>query len=337
MTLKYVNTVWLNVRTGPGTTFRAIYALPKGTDITVDIDHPISANGWHWVQRLKYPGLWVANELLSDNNPLSSGNPLRVGFHLSQFRYNKPRLLAMMGRLHAKHTPMPFMLILGDTEPLVQDFIDVSPDTLYAMRIYRENNDSLMPAPQYFGTYVDHNPNRTKIRYHVISILNTQFDPATMQWWIDQMDWTEAHGYRLVVPCWATGNPGDLGVWKRSDVWRFIRHIRDRGHLFGLQEYDMGDGDWNLWRFHDHVYPLLPLDIQTNMPLMVMEEFGRSYCGQMSKEALVSVWRTDNARALSLPYKVYLAEWCCGDSGGYMPDNYGENMEALEEVVPTPA
>lgn len=110
MTLMYVNTDSLNVRSGPGLTFPIRYTLPRGTDITVDTAHPKIVGGWTWVERLKYPGLWVALELLTDHAPAPVTYKV-FGIHWSQD--DNGEMLDLLTRANLTGRPVPWLTILG--------------------------------------------------------------------------------------------------------------------------------------------------------------------------------------------------------------------------------
>ena len=337
---KYVNVNSLNVRNAPAGAIS--YTLPYATMITVILENTMRINGWTWIERAKYRGQWVALELLTDTNPVQTPaqTTLKIGLHLSMYNYDSGELISTLKAMTKTGRFCPGILLLGPSELAAEALRNASPNTLIVSRVYYDGDQGReLTAGDYFRRFVFGDPNRASIRYHQINNENNDLSPAAIKWWLEQMAWANLNGYRLVVPTLPTGNPADLNEWKRADVLDFLRAIRDGGHLLAFHEYYRDDGDWELFRFLDHVFPMLPADLQRNMPRTVITEFGIQGGRDYPPESWLSMLKTWQARLAGVPWIISVMAWAIGDTGGstnpgqnWQRDNWANKLSVYRQV-----
>lgn len=247
-------------------------------------------------------------------------------------------VLGLLKKMRANGRPCPVITLVGPGELNPEEIKRDSPETTIIMRVYYPDDGGLkLNAAEYFWHYVEPFPPRKVADYHQINNEVNVFEPWTVLWWMDQMRWAEEHGYKLAVPSWSAGNPPDMNVWQRPDVLDMLRHIRDKGHLLALHEYDLGYGDWTLLRFIRHVYPTLPADLQANMPKVAFTEFGEHGAHSWDKATALAKLRAWQAVLAPYPWIVGASVWTVGNTGteateSWVGDDWAGQMEALVEL-----
>lgn len=327
---KWVAVSGANVRTGPGLTFNAKYALGYGTYVTIrtpPITNP--SDGLSWSERNKFPGYWMASKLLQDTNPDAFKHLLQVGAHLSMFNYSQTDFLNLLRQMRATGYPMPCLTVLGPAEIIISDVIAASPETELISRVYYDGDGGFgLPVDQYFRQYVDGDIGRRRIRFHQWRNENTDISPTAIARWKQELGWVELHGFRGAAPTWPTGTP-EIAEFQRPDFLDLMRYVRDHGHRFAIHEYFRNDGDWELMRFLHHVYPTLPSDLRNNMPQIRITEWGV----QGGRDIPADAWMNNlkDWQTLLMPYPfVKVSTWAIGDTGGgtvnWQGDNYANKM-----------
>lgn len=334
--LKYVNTNSLNVRRGPGLKYSIAYSLPYNTDITVRFPGTV-ADGYTWVERNKYPGLWVANEYLRDPAARS-----KIGLHVSQFVYDPNALLAMLSRMYSAGNPISVCKILGPSEQITPAQVKaISPPTTVVYRLYRDSDGGYdLPASELFRR-IDGNQALWPTDFFQIRNEWNDVSPGAIQLRLQDMQWCEANSgnyrKRLVDPGCSTGNPDLLppdpnSPWMQPHFQNFMRYVRDHGHRFSLDEYYRNDGDYELFRFLHHVYPYLPADLIANMPRMIFTEFSQDDIAYLSYNGLLSLFNTWNTELLKYSFVDGACVFAMGDSGGWAGYNTANNILVYEAV-----
>lgn len=330
-------TATVNVRRGPSTAYPIAYALPAGTDVKMIVDNMVLANGYHWLERFTYRGLWIASEFLKKKIDPIAGS-LKVGIHLSM-RNQPPNVLQVLSQMSNAGRPCPCLLLLGPDEMLVGQIKQASPNTVIILRVYPGGGSGhTMSGEEYFRTYIDGDPNRKMVKYHQLDNEDTDFSQAALQARLQRMAWIEQHGYREATPTPPTGTP-DLGVWSQPYMWNFLRYVRDHGHIFTTHEYFRNDGDWELFRFIRHALPLLPPDLQSNMPKMVFTEWGKQGARDIDRATWLAFLKTGQAVLQPYPWIIGACAWAIGDTGDNPPpaenwtgDNWGNKLDLLTQM-----
>lgn len=335
--MKYVNTNSLNVRKGPGLRYPIAYSLPRDTPVTVRVPGSNTGDGWTWVERNLYPGLWLANEWLRDPTPGS-----KIGVHLSQFNYDPTAFLAMLGRMYKAGKPMCLVKILGPGEQITPAQVKaVSPSTTVIYRYVRLSDGGYdMPASEIFRQFIDPYKALWSADYFQIRCEWNAWDKATIQQRTDELRWAEVNSgnyrKRLLDPGWATGNPGGdpMDTYGQQYIQDYMRYIRDHGHIFSLDEYYRNDYDFELFRFLHRVYPNLPADLRNNMPPVIFAEFSVDGIAYFSYDALLSQFKIWNAELVKYPFVKGAAIFALGDTGGsdWVAYNTANDMLAYENV-----
>lgn len=247
--------------------------------------------------------------------------------------------MSILSQMSSAGRPCPCLLLLGPDEMLVGQLKQVSPNTMIVLRVYPGGGSGhTMSGQEYFATYVDGNPNRQLVKYHQLDNEDTDFSQGALQMRMQRMAWIEAHGYREAAPTPATGNP-DLSQWSQPYVWNFLRYVRDHGHIFTCHEYEIGQGDWSLYRFLHRAYPQLPDDLKSNMPRMVFTEFGVQKMRDMPRDVWLSTVKEYQRELVKYPFVVGACLWSCGDTGNiaspgedWTMDNYGNKIDLLLQI-----
>ena len=286
-------------------------------------------------EALGSPGLSECLPPVVTPPPVPCGG-LLVGIHLGMRNANFPLFLDTLHKMYLRGRPCPLVLLLDPDNIAASQIRAVSPSTLIVSRVYPGGGSNLtMTAAQYFGQYVDGDVERRQIYYHQINNENNDASPQAIQWWIEQAKWTMAHGnYRIVIPTWPTGNP-DYNVYSQPHIWELFRFCAQYGFPIALHEYYRNDQDWELFRFADHCYPLLPPDVKAHMPLIMHTEWGQQGLRDMPRTGLVSLLRTYQARLAALPFRAITATWTWGDTGDNPPpaENLtGDNYVTMGDV-----
>lgn len=333
-------TATVNVRRGPSTVYPVAYQLPAGTDVKMIMDNVIIANGYHWLERFTYRGLWIASEFLKKKINLTSS---RIGVGVSQFNYDPTAFLAMLARMYNAGKPMSVVKILGPGEQITPAQVKVvSPSTIVVYRYVRPTDGGYdMPASEIFRQFIDPHPALWKADYFQIRNEWNAWDKATIQLRTQELQWCEANSgnyrKRLLDPGWSTGNPpGDpMDTYGQAYIQDYMRYIRDHGHCFSLDEYYRGDYDFELFRFLHRVYPYLPADLRANMPPVIFAEFSVDGIAYFSYDALLSQFKVWNAELSKYVFVKGAAIFALGDTGN--PDwaayNTANNMLAYENVT----
>lgn len=267
-------------------------------------------------------------------DPPQVAEALKVGIHLSMFNYNQSQLLGLLHKLVQQGRPCPLITLLGPDEIPASLIRNTSPATTIILRVWRSGDGSLdMSAAEYFGRYVDPYPERAAIKYHQPNNEVIRYDPGAITWWMANAAWTQNHGdYRLVGPGWATGY--DLDVWKRQDTQDMMRYFRDHGHIISVHEYYRGDLDWELGRFVHHVLPLLPSDLQNNMPKVAFTEWGQQNGANISDADWLTFLKAGQVDMAKYPWIIGGATWAIGDTGNteWIGDNWANKLWLLTQV-----
>lgn len=333
-----VTTAKVNVRTGPSTSYPVAYTLPINTDVKMITDNVMEANGYHWLERYTYRGLWIAREFLKKKiDPIISN--LKIGIHLSM-RNQPPTVLSTLSQMSAAGRPCPAILLLGPDEMPVSQIQATSPNTTIVLRVWPGGGSGhTLSGEEYFRNNVDGSPERKRVRYHQIDNEDTDFSPGALTARIQRMAWVEGHGYREATPTPPTGIP-DLGYWSQPYVWDFLRYVRDHGHIFATHEYFRNDGDWELFRFVRHALPLLPADLQANMPKMIYTEWGMQGGRDIDRATWLAFLKTGQAVLQVYPWIIGACSWAIGDTGAMPPgtsedwtmDNWGNKLDLLTQI-----
>lgn len=248
---------------------------------------------------------------------------------------NYDAVLSLLAERHRAGKPIPFVTVVGQDEISCKDIKGASPLTKINLRIYRQGEDSLdMGVAQWIETNVEHFEPRWSADWLQPNNEVIRFDPDAIAWYRAALQYAESRGYKLAVPTWAVGNPGDMSIWLRSDVLDLLRAIRDGKHLLSLHEYDIGAGDYGLGRFAHHVYPTLPADLRNNMPTVGFTEFGEQGGRNMPRDVLLGKMRTWQNLMAPYPWIVGGAIWTAGDTGNtdWQGDNIAANIDLLAQV-----
>lgn len=245
--------------------------------------------------------------------------------------YDQSALLALLKQMKVNKRPCPLILLLGPDEIAISQIKAVSPETTVILRVYPGAD-----VPQYFDVM---NSERIKADAHQTENESTDWSPQGMTKRRNAMIWSQAHGFKLATPTPSTGYP-DISNWSQPYVWDFLRFVRDNGHYLAIHEYDIaGQGDWTLYRFLHHVLPLLPADLQGNMPRVVFTEFGIQKARDMGRDQWLAYMKSWQAELSKYPFVVGAALWAVGDTGGsanpgedWQADNWENKIDLLSQV-----
>lgn len=193
---------------------------------------------------------------------------------------------------------MPWVKVLGPGNPITPKQIkEVSPNTKVVYRRYRFSDGGPdMDAPTFFR-FVDADPALWSADYFVILNEWDDFRESAAAWHTTQMKWAYAHpeNYlkRLLVPGWSTGNPGGdpMDTYLKPHILKLFGLIRDLEMLASIDEYDLSDGDWDMMRFLDHVWPKLPPELRNHMPNLFFGEIGKDRQAYQSEDALYTLYQ----------------------------------------------
>lgn len=292
--LKYVNVPSVNIRRGYGLKAPIVYELPRGTDITIRVPG-IRQDGWTWVERNKYPGLWVAEELLR------SATNKTFGLHWSSG--DNGEMLDLLSRQTAKGKPVPHLTILGGVNPVdVQEIMRRSPETIIYYRNWYpwggSSTTNYIPAS---GTWDDtsydegysfgqlyinmlRNNQRAfitrKMSNKVIHVPHNEpylngrdiKGAAFLRWCnglLDAMDRVDlamsAFNFPPGTPDYPDGIHEGRGFWSNPDTHTFIRKLLARGGVVNIHLGDLfhrNDYGFDDFLRQRKIRPWLPTDIR---------------------------------------------------------------------------
>lgn len=354
----YVTEDGLRVRSGTATTYPILYYLNTDAAVTVETTLYDGSN-LKW-RKVVGKAEYMADMYLTTTKPpivkpiphvgsvLGRPKHSAMGAHTESKAYMW--FLGWIANLQAHGRPLEVVTVItnigdGKDEVTCEQVKAASPGTpLILHRIYYDNPPAPYPADwnkpdltadgaAFMTAYLNWNPSHAAS--HLLILNEQPYGIGTPSWCIGAMGVAEAHGFKLALPAFSTGNPPN-SWWQLPQTATMLRRMIAVGHILALHEYASpeGSGAWNVGMMAqtEIIHDLIPADCRS--VIVVLSEYGMGTASGNEAYFLKGV-RDGDKFIKAGRMNVRAALWCAGDWQGQKsgPDSVNSNFYPWRDAL----